>query len=450
MERAPLPAAILAPLAALATTLLTWAQQHRDAPLADQEAAVLAAVRAALPHLLGAVVHVSVTDLDAGIAAVRRRCPGCDQRVRRQSERPRTVQTTCGPLTVSRPWYACAACGHGFSPVDATLGLPARARLSPALVGWVARLGATTTFREAAAVLALLTGLVVAPDTIREQTTVVGTALEAAQQAAIAQVQVRREAAEPLDPAPGTLVVEADGVMVRYQDGWHEVKVGVVGGTVDGELREASYVAAREPADAFGPRLLAEAARRGALTVQRWEGGVVGRGLAVLRPVHVLGDGAVWIWNLADDHFGDRTEAVDFYHAAEHLWTVARALHGTETAATTAWAQAQIHDLYEDGAAPVLTALRRVRAPTTDAAEVLRAERGYFATNAGRMDYPTLRTQGLPIGSGAVESSARHVVQCRMKRPGQRWSCRGATAVLALRARIASGRPLSSCGTLLH
>jgi hypothetical protein len=134
----------------------------------------------------------------------------------------------------------------------------------------------------------------------------VGTAIRAAEAAAIEQAQRTREAAEALDPAPGLLVLEADGAMIQFCDGWHEVKLGMVAGWDDGRLVAPSYVAARETAAAFGPRLATEAARRGALEVDRWEGGVTCRSLAVLRPALVLADGAVWIWNLADEYIDQR------------------------------------------------------------------------------------------------------------------------------------------------
>ena len=51
-----------------------------------------------------------------------------------------------------------------------------------------------------------------------------------------------------------------------------------------------------------------------------------------------------------------------------------------------------------------------------------RLARGYFQANAARIDYPRFRALGLPIGSGAVESLAKHLVQRRMKRAGMRWS----------------------------
>ena len=59
------------------------------------------------------------------------------------------------------------------------------------------------------------------------------------------------------------------------------------------------------------------------------------------------------------------------------------------------------------------------------------------------MTYPVFRLDGLPIGSGAIESAADHVVQRRLKRAGMRWSESGADAVLTLRARLRSGRPLA-------
>ena len=75
-----------------------------------------------------------------------------------------------------------------------------------------------------------------------------------------------------------------------------------------------------------------------------------------------------------------------------------------------------------------------------EAAETRRVERAYFASRVDRMDYPSLRLDGLPIGSGAIESAADHVVQRRMKRAGMRWSVDGGDAILALRSR----RPLAA------
>jgi hypothetical protein len=437
-----LPEQIVAVVSALAEDLAEWSVAGHEATLAEHEQAVLERVRTVLPLLLGAVVEVSTSGLGPRLARQPVACPTCRRKTKPHQVRPRQVLTICGLLTLERPWYACAACGHGWSVVETVLAVPPRARLSAGLIDWVARLGAAAPFREAAEVLDALTGLELGAETLRRHTEAVGAALRAAEDDAVAQVERTREPAEAVDPAPGLLLVQADGAMVRYQDGWHEVKLGLVAGWSAGRGQAPSYVAAREPAERFGRRLAAEAARRGALEIVRWEGDVVGRGLAVLREVQVLGDGAPWIWSTADEHFGARIETVDHWHAAEHLHGLGKLLVGDGPAAT-AWAQARADHLLAQGVGPVLAALRAARPSTAAAAERVRLERGYFTANAERMDYPTLRLDGLPIGSGAIESAADHLVQRRMKRAGMRWSDPGGDAILALRARLRSRRSLA-------
>jgi hypothetical protein len=426
----------------LGRALAAVASAHRDGTLATLEAATLGAIRAAMPGLLTAVLTAGTTSLRPGAPGRTLACPGCGARCRVQSWRERTVTTVCGTITLERPWYHCRSCRHGWSPTDATWGLAGRERISAGLADWLIDLGASTSFADARRELGKLTGVPVAAETIRRYTEGRGRGLEGADQAAAQVVEATREAAERVEPTPGELVVETDGVMVRYRDGWHEVKLGLVGGQVAGELRALSYVAAREGPEAFGPRLLAEAARRGALAVVGWEG--PGGSLATLRRVIVLGDGAPWIWNLAAEHFGERVEIVDFYHAAEHAWAVAHALFGEGTVLAARWAHFALLALAHEGAASLLALLDATRAATPGATTVLQRERQYFRTHAARMDYPTFRDRGLPLGSGAVESAGRHLVQLRLKRAGARWSDEGGKGVLAVRCRLISNRPLAA------
>jgi hypothetical protein len=137
-----------------------------------------------------------------------------------------------------------------------------------------------------------------------------------------------------------------------------------------------------------------------------------------------------------------RTEIVDWFHATEHLWTAAKALHGEDTPETTAWATTALDHLWTAGPTPVLEWFDAKHPGTADAAVVFKREHGYFSGNAQRMQYPTLRNQHLPIGSGAVEGAAKHLVQHRMKRTGCRWSDLGARAILDLRCHLLSGRSL--------
>jgi hypothetical protein len=83
--------------------------------------------------------------------------------------------------------------------------------------------------------------------------------------------------------------------------------------------------------------------------------------------------------------------------------------------------------------------LGRLRPSTPAAAKAVATERGYFRTNAARMQYPLFRQHGLPIGSGAVEAEAKRLVQLRLKRSGMRWSDLGARAILHLRCSSLNG-----------
>jgi hypothetical protein len=161
-----------------------------------------------------------------------------------------------------------------------------------------------------------------------------------------------------------------------------------------------------------------------------------------LREVRVLGDGARGIGRLAAEHGGAPRERVDGYHASEQRWPIARLLYGEGAPAAQAWGAPRGHERRHDGSVPVRVALRAARATTAEGGALLRRERGDFRTNAARLAYPDAKAAGLPIGSGAVESRARHLVQVRLKRPGARWSPAGAQAIRTLRAHLKSGRPL--------
>jgi hypothetical protein len=447
-----LPDEILQPLAQLGAALYEHAQAHRDHSLAEHEQGVLSAWRVAAPALLEAVLQLATTGLARHTRPLADRCSGCQQRRGVQSRRTRQVQTRVGPIRLQRWWHHCWRCGHGWSPPDQALRLAPYQQTSDGLARWEAALGAITTFREAARLLADLAGVQVGAETLRSQAERIGTELEGHERRTMAHVeQFHEPPAEEHAPAPSQLVVETDGVMVRYRDrhldgalvegDWHEVKLGLVGGWQHGRLQQPSYVAAREKAPAFARRLGAEAARRGALDVVRWHpwDGTP----ADLRAVVVLGDGAKWIWEHIATLFGnERTEIVDWYHASEHVWTTAKGLYGDDTPETRAWATTALNHLWQRGPTPMLKWFDATQPRAAAAAAILQRERGYFRSNATRMQYPTLRRQQLPLGSGAVEASAKHLVQHRMKRAGSRWSDLGARAILDLRCHLLSGRSL--------
>jgi len=448
LEITDLPPQIVPAVQAFASRLTLHVRQHRNASLEVHEHGVLAAWRAEGGAVLAGVVSAATTGADALPRPPRSACPRCGRGRAAERWRRRTIETQLGGLTFTRTRYRCGTCQQRWSAADRTLGLRPRQRTSAGLARWEADVAARTTFREAAELLAELAGVQVGSETLRTHAERLGTEREGQQRRAMAQVQATHEPPSglPNTPTPGVLVIEADGVMVRYHDRgpdgspWHEVRLGIVGGWTgarpQAHLEAPSYVAAREKAALFARRLGTEAACRGALDVVGWRGQAADGGghEAILRPVVVLGDGAKWIWDeVAATFGGERTEIVDWWHSAEHLWDLSKTLHGDGTPEATAWAEQAKHLLWRHGPQPLRALLQHTPAPNAEALKVLQRERGYFTTNAPRMQYPMYRKRGLPVASGAVEGGAKHLVQQRMKRAGMRWSELGARAILHLR-----------------
>jgi hypothetical protein len=169
----------------------------------------------------------------------------------------------------------------------------------------------------------------VGTETLRTHAEAAGTELEGEQRLAIAQVQATQEPPSGYTPVAETLVVETDGVMARYRDcrvdgtliegEWHEIKLGLVAGWQAGQLVDPSYIAARETATNFAPRLGTEAARRGSLNVVDWRGG----GQRWRRPggrIARAGGRSEVDLGARSHHFGsERIEILDWYHCCQHF-----------------------------------------------------------------------------------------------------------------------------------
>jgi len=150
----------------------------------------------------------------------------------------------------------------------------------------------------------------------------------------------------------------------------------------------------------------------------------------------VLGDGAVWIWNIADEQFPGAIQIVDLYHAKGHLWDVAKAIYGAGSDLAEQWAKQRRDELDEGKIDDVLAALRVHAAANDEARKCL----DYVARNQSRMRYPEFRAQGLCVSSGVVEAGCKVAIGTRLKRAGMHWTVTGADAIIALRCCKLSGR----------
>lgn len=140
-------------------------------------------------------------------------------------------------------------------------------------------------------------------------------------------------------------------------------------------------------------------------------------------------DGATWIRNWIEDSYPNAVFILDFYHACVYLYEFANATFDTG-AKVKKWVQRQ-KELLLEGKLPLV--MRNIRNQKSSAASTKKII-DYYTANENRMDYKRYLKIGCGIiGSGAIESAHRTVVQKRLKLSGQRWTKNGAQNMLHLR-----------------
>jgi hypothetical protein len=365
-------------------------------------------------------------------------CPHCRDGARCKGFRWRAALTLLGPIRLRRHYYLCRPCRKGCCPRDALLGLREH-DLTPAADEAVSLAGLLTSFAEAAEeALPRLAGLRVSESTVERATEAAGARLAQAQ-AAGATFGPQRPWAWHKDADGKTCAyVSADATGVGQQ--------GPNGARAEGRMATVGVVYNPVPEDRYrwadprGPRPEWQARYvaqlrplAGLAEPLRRQGGQVGMDRA--ERWIALADGGAGLEDFLRDNFG-RVEVVilDFYHAAEYLGDLAKALHPQDEAEAEAWRRRWCQRLKDEGGQAVLEGLRGLEVRGQAARECRQRVAGYFANQAHRMDYPSYRARGWQIGSGPVESACKTVIGQRLKGGGMRWGEDGADAVAHLRA----------------
>ena len=161
------------------------------------------------------------------------------------------------------------------------------------------------------------------------------------------------------------------------------------------------------------------------------------RGLARAKTVYLVMDGAVWLWDLADDRFKLAVKTLDFHHAREHLNTIAEALYGIGTQRAKDWLAQQVESVRHGDEALVVNRLEdllksqaQAKRPTKIRKTIAR-EVKYFRAHRDHIHYEDRENEGAPLGSGAVESLGKQL-QRRMRGCGQFWERSGLSNLLKL------------------
>jgi hypothetical protein len=365
-----------------------------------------------------------------------------------QEQREKQLVTVVGKVQVKRAYYHCEECKRGVIPKDEELDIVGTS-LSPGVRRMMGFVGGRGPFGEGQVLLEELAQIKVNVKAVERTAEAIGEEIEEKKQREIKGVMGGTiRFMEGAEEERGTMYVLMDGTGVpvvgretagrrgRGGDGkarTREAKLGCVftQTRLDEEGRpvrdedSTTYVGAIEEAGPFGKRIYAEASRRGLHRAKR---------------VVVMGDGAPWIWGIAEMHFPGAIQIVDLYHALERLIGVGKSVYGSENNKWKQWSAPLVDALKQGDVESVLRSLRRLRPHGLDEKKTVRNAIEYFEVNRERMRYGKFRKAGLFVGSGVVEAGCRTVIGGRLKMSGMWWTVRGANSIISLRCCLLSGR----------
>jgi hypothetical protein len=219
------------------------------------------------------------------------------------------------------------------------------------------------------------------------------------------------------------LYAEMDGSMICTRaDKWKEVKLARLfkgshclnPNSSSSYLTESQYVALFGDSDAFGRKLQLALSEYGELKNR----------------LIFITDGATWIKEWIADKYPLAVAILDYYQACEHLHQFADTVFKDQQQQKERWCKQQKELLLESKLNEVLDNIEAIGTNSGEKTKLL----NYYQNNKERMDYKRYRTIGCGIiGSGAIESAHRTVIQRRMKLSGQRWTKQAAKNMLRLR-----------------
>jgi hypothetical protein len=389
-------------------------------------------------HGIGRGILEMLVNADGGDYRGRTITEGEDHTYEFLEFRDKKLLTALGPVTVKRAYYYDREHGTGYCPKDRALDIEGTS-YSSGVRRMMSKVGAYRSFGLGHEDLYELAAIRVSAKEVERVSQMTGSQVELFHSTAAVNVP-----AEPIRrmyvciDGTGVPVVrkETAGRQGKTADGQaktREAKLGCVftqtyrdeSGHPVRDENSTSYTGAIETAEMFGSRIYQEAMRRG---------------MESAKEVCVIGDGAPWIWNIADEQFYGATQIVDLYHAREHYWNVARACFGQDSAELRQWTEERRRELDDGNVEAIVIAIRQcISLPGYDKATGER-EIGYFEKNKERMRYGDFIRRGLFVGSGVLEAGCRTVIGQRLKHSGMHWTVRGANSIIALRCNIMSNR----------
>ena len=373
-------------------------------------------------------------------------CEHCGKKLHSKGLRARQILTLFGLVTWKRRIGRCPdGCkGSHIAPMDKRLGIDKGQRTS-AEVKWMGcSLVIFVPYQLAIVLLQQMTGLYLSADTLWCWTQTVGQTLCAQTQkdlATLADGTAIPEEALSDELANAPMVVGADGVLVPFRPKagspagktvWREVKVGIIARLMQRTtrthktvtvLKQRRLVAFLGPIKQFTSFLELELLKQGLLHAVR---------------VVWISDGGTGYWGVFKEVLQPfkATSILDFYHAAQNLCKAAKVWLDGRTVACRTWFESRRHLLRHGEEAKVLTELEELlqsKQLSDSARKAIQNIYHYLQQHENHIHYQQFKEDGLPIGSGIVESACKWLIQQRFKGVGMRWSEDGFNRLLYVR-----------------
>jgi hypothetical protein len=315
---------------------------------------------------------------------------------------------------------------RGFSPLDEQLGLLPPG-YSPFLIEAMVRLGLRLPYAQAADELSRLLGVSVSADTVERLTNQASGVQHAIEQRELERLE---QEAPPEREGPALQQVSADGTMVPIRGGsWMEARTIAIGTVQEqqGEphVGELTYFSRCCSAEAFIRQATLPTSERGTRGA--------GRVVAIM-------DGAPWLQELIEEQCPEAVRILDFLHAVHYLILAAHATWGVGSEEAATWLDEWVPQLKTGEPEAVLAAIRALPPLSAETVIAKRTALRYLGQRLDLIRYASFTAQGLPIGSGIVESAGKLVVAARLKGSGMHWAPTNVSPLLALRSRLCSGQ----------
>lgn len=350
-------------------------------------------------------------------------------------KKERQLKTVFGNISISRAVYSEYYSGGYVSFLDERLGIDNK-RLCPLLVYWSNLMGTIAPFDEAADVLNKIRGIEISAKQVELSTESSAKEMTKIQESKARKIELDKDGKiQSADislnlNAKRVVYVETDGCMINTYSDWKECKTFMLFelekiSESEHRIKNKFYYSTMNNIDDIKKQLK--------YNLERYCGKDEVK-------IVCVGDGAKWIWNMMDELFpkdifhSGAIEIVDWYHAVEKIGNIKEEIIADPEEGKRFYEECKEY-LAKGNIEAVEQLLLRLKDKQTccEKREFVYERLKYFMNNKDKMRYEMFKENGLCIGSGAIESANKYVVQRRLKQAGMKWNEENANYMVHLR-----------------